>query len=100
MLEDVKILSLLLIVNINSLFIGYLLGRYVGGGVIHSQPPSFFTKNKDSTTTNNDLSIDNKKIVVNIKTDNLERKFDSLGDVKKTEENISNSVNKLKNLKG
>jgi hypothetical protein len=29
----------------------------------------------------------------------MEKKYESLGEIKKSEENISNSINKLKNMK-
>lgn len=90
---------LLFILNINSLFIGYLIGRSMNNGVTNNSPQSFFSKNKDTKIVSNNLSIDDKKFVVDIKTDGLEKKYNSLGEVKQTQENISNSVNKLKNLK-
>jgi len=46
------------------------------------------------------VDIDETKVVVAIKTDNMEKKYENLGDVKKSEENITGSINKLKNLKG
>lgn len=102
MLNDNVIYILIVFININSFIIGYLLGRFMRfDGVSNSVPKSFFKQNKqNSDIEKNNLSIDDKKFVVDIKTDNLERKYESLGDVKKTEENISSSVNKLKNLKG
>lgn len=86
---------------LNSLLIGYLFGRFTANnGVITNSPQSFFKHQKDQKERIvNNLSIDDKKFVVDIKTDGMERKYDNLGDIKQTEENISNSVNKLKNLK-
>lgn len=102
MLNDNVVYILIVFININSFIIGYLLGRFMHfDGVSNNIPKSFFKQNKqNSDIEKNNLSIDDKKFVVDIKTDNLERKYESLGDVKKTEENISSSVNKLKNLKG
>jgi len=102
MLNDNIIYILIVFININSFIIGYLLGRFMHfNGVSNNVPKSFFKQNKqNSDIEKNNLSIDDKKFVVDIKTDNLERKYESLGDVKKTEENISSSVNKLKILKG
>lgn len=45
------------------------------------------------------IKIEDTKFVVGIDTSNIEKKFLSLGDVTKTDDNISNSINKLKNLK-
>ena len=45
------------------------------------------------------ISIDDKKYVVAIDTKGIEKKYDTLGETKQSEENILNSVNKLKNIK-
>jgi|694.fasta_scaffold139653_2 hypothetical protein len=94
------IILVIIILIINSFFIGYLLGRSVSTkGVSNNNTKSFFKREHEKLNTNNPISIDDKKFVADIKTDGLEKKYDSLGDIKKSEENISNSVNKLKNLK-
>jgi hypothetical protein len=63
----------------------------------HNQTQSFFQqKNK---TAQNNISIDDTRYVVDIKTDNLEKKYDKLGDTTQSTEQISSSINKLKNLK-
>lgn len=86
--------------SITNFFIGYLFGQYSNrNGVSYTKPESFFQQNNTKNKNVNTLSIDDKKIVVDIKTDGLEKKYDSLGDVQQSKENISNSVNKLKNLK-
>lgn len=101
MLNQNEILLLSIVVSLNIIIglIGYIIGKIqYSNGVSISKPQSFFNK-KDSGSMDNNLSIDEKKVVLDIKTDNLERKYESLGDIKKTEENITNSVDKLKNLK-
>lgn len=45
------------------------------------------------------VDIDSTKVVVDLKTDHLEKKYENLGEVKKSEEKITDSVNKLKNMK-
>lgn len=98
-MNNTILLFIFSIVIINSFFIGYLVGRSSASGVYNS-PQSFFDKNKQkSSVEKNNLSIDDKKFVTEIKTDNLERKYSSLGDIKTTEDTIDSSVNKLKNLK-
>jgi len=97
--DSIFITVLFIILNLNSFFIGYLIGRSQSGGVSINSPQSFFSKNKETSVVSNNLAIDDKKFVVDIKTDGLEKKYDSLGEMKQTQENISNSVNKLKNLK-
>lgn len=76
--------------------IGYLLGKLsVSNGV--SKCNKSFIKNDQKNTLG---SIDDTKFVVKIKTDELQKKYDQLGDIKSSEENINNSVSKLKNMKG
>lgn len=101
------IILLLLIVGYIIVFIvGYILGKLsVGNGVYNITDTnqkivsSSNSKNITSIPTNK-VSIDDTKVVIDIKTSNLEKKYDSLGDIKQTNENISSSINKLKNMKG
>lgn len=46
------------------------------------------------------VSIDDKTFVVDIDTSKMEKKFTNLGEIKHSEENISGSIQKLKNIKG
>jgi F420-0:gamma-glutamyl ligase-like protein len=98
-MNNIILIFVFVIVTINSFLIGYIVGRFSGNGV-YNNPQSFFDKNKQkSSIEKNTLSIDDKKFVTDIKTDDLERKYSSLGDIKTTEDTIDSSVNKLKNLK-
>lgn len=54
---------------------------------------------KEELQAKKSIKIDEKKFVVDIKTAGMEKKYDSLGKLTKTNEDISNSVNKLKNLR-
>jgi len=104
MIEDIKILSLIISLNIGFLLIGYLFGKITNiqkGSYVSDRPKSFFEnqKQKLEDDKSNSISIDDKKVVLEIKTDNLQKKYDSLGDVTTSSENISESINKLKNLK-
>lgn len=95
---NIIVVLIILILIINSFVVGYLLGRSSNNsGVLNTKPQSFFKQ--QNSLLKDTISIDDKKFVVDIKTEGLEKKYDSLGDIKKSEENISNSVNKLKNLK-
>lgn len=89
---------ILLFIYINTAIIGYVIGRYKtyqNNGVNNNR--SFLrTINSEQQSQ---VSIDDAKFVVDIKTDNFEKKYDTLGDIKHSNEDISNSVNKLKNLK-
>lgn len=97
------IIHLLIYLNIISFILGFILAHYVGEKSTTTNT-GFFAKNniQNSSTTNSSakIQIEESKYVTSIDTSNIEKKFSSLGDVKKTDENISNSVNKLKNLKG
>lgn len=86
-------------IYINAIILGYFLGSILNqnrNGVADNIPS--FLKQKDSKK-HESISINDKTFVVDIKTDTLEKKYDSLGDIKHSTEDISNSINKLKNLK-
>lgn len=86
----------------NSIFwLGFILGKLYNNHIIlENQPVSFAKKNKIDSNNTKPISIDDTKYVSKINTDSLEKKYDSLGDVKASTEQINNSISKLKNLKG
>jgi alpha-N-acetylglucosamine transferase len=55
---------------------------------------------KEPTEIISPIEIDEKKIVIDINTNDLTKKFNTLGEVTNSENNISSSINKLKNMKG
>lgn len=57
-------------------------------------------RNKSQIEDKESIEIDDTKYVSKISTDNLEKKYESLGKVKSTQNDTASSVNKLKNLKG
>lgn len=81
--------------------IGYLLGKRAIEGVYNSvnKPLGFFDNGKQADSKIAKIKIDDAKYVTEIRTDGMEKKYDQLGDVKQSAENITNSINKLKNLK-
>lgn len=95
----VIILFIITLLAIGACFflIGYLYGSKSGSGVYIDNNKGFFSKQENRKS--NTITIDDKKIVTKINTDNLEKKYDSLGEKKESQENIGESVNKLKNLK-
>jgi hypothetical protein len=93
------IVTIIIIITIHSFILGYFFGHYLNKNGVNNNT-SFFTKQKEIEQQKTSISIDDKKFVTEIKTDNLEKKYSSLGEIKSTSENISGSVNKLKNLKG
>ena len=79
---------------------GYLyckISFVANGGVSISAGRSIKTKNSVEKTK---IQIDDKTFVTDITTDSLEKKYDNLGEIKKTSDNVTQSVNKLKNMKG
>jgi hypothetical protein len=88
----------LLMVGACLFFIGYFFGKYSAVGVSNTVFRS--KSNTDqSLLKNHQIKIDDKKIVTEISTEGLEKKYDKLGETKKSDENITNSINKLKNIK-
>ena len=90
---------ILVILNIFSFVLGCLVGKLLlvnGVSMISNKPKSFFQSEQKSEKVN----IDEKIHITNIKTDGMVKKYDSLGEVKTSEENINNSIEKLKKMKG
>lgn len=81
---------------------GYLLGCSISNDRVIET--GFFKNNRSQNNSvnknNTKIEIDDKKVVLNIDTKNLEKKYEDLGDTIVSETNIGDSVNKLKNLKG
>lgn len=91
------IIIILLFLNILSLAMGYILGKL--NTIDNNKPVSFFEKNKKLTENLPSIEIDDSKYVTEINTQGLEKKYSSIGETKKSTENISSSIDKLKNLK-
>ncbi len=92
------LILIIVLININSFLIGYLFGYCRNKNGVNNNA-SFFKKQQE-VQKHSSIAIDDAKFVVDIKTEGLEKKYDSLGDKKTTDQNISESVNKLKNLRG
>ena len=54
---------------------------------------------KQNSQMSSVVSIDETKVVTNINTDNLVKKYEELGDKTVSDDNISSSISKLKNMK-
>lgn len=99
--DDFIKLILVLILSINTFVAGYVIGKQSSSQGLVEAPGSFFKQQKINTNTQRtNIEIDDKKFVGDIKTDTLEKKYDSLGETKTSSENISGAINKLKNMKG
>jgi hypothetical protein len=97
MTNSIIIIFILLILNVVSFILGLLCGKILLSSTTTHNTESFFKQ--QNRKEKNTISIDDTKYVVDIKTDNLEKKYDKLGDTKQSTEQISSSINKLKNLK-
>lgn len=87
----------LLILNGLSFGIGFIFGKLSGSsGVYYSNTKSVVSKNIPKSN----ISIDDKKIVSRIDTTNIEKKYDTLGEVQNSTDKIGSSIDKLKKLKG
>lgn len=83
--------------------LGLFIGMFVTKGNSQADigaPASFLKNQGKPQNKTNKIEIDDQKVVLNISTDGLEKKFDKIAEEKKTKNNISSSVNKLKSMKG
>lgn len=99
-MQETLIVALLVGVTIIIGLLGYMIGKLSNNYPSNSQ--SFLQRNSTDSKREgfSGVTIDEKKVVTNINTSGLEKKYDTLGDTKNSDENISTSVNKLKTLKG
>jgi len=95
-INNILVISILITLNIVCVLVGFLFGK-----IINNNGVSVI---KTNTTKNayqqEKVFIDDKKVVVDISTKGLEKKYESIGDKKQTQENISSAIDKLKNMKG
>lgn len=88
--------SHLIIMTIGILF-GYLVAKL--NSQEKTQTPSDFFKQKHKNTKNT-IDMDETKVVLNISTDGIEKKFDNIADEVATHNDTISSINKLKQMKG
>lgn len=91
---------ILIIFNLFSFLIGLILGKIWSGNSVYTnleKPQSFLRKNNELNKEK--ITINNKKVVLDIKTDGMEKKYENLGEVKQSSESIVSSVDKLKQMK-
>lgn len=101
MTNEQVLIIILIILNLLSFVIGLVLGRLwsmSGVSTLVDKPKSFLKESKNQIKSA--VSIDETVFVTDIKTDNMIKKYDSLGEIKTSNENISTSVDKLKKMKG
>jgi hypothetical protein len=102
MIDTATLLNIILILfNIVFFGIGYIIGQLNCNSYTMIEKP----KSKKNNQYNNDEKIQNKiiiderKFVADMNIDGIEKKYNELGNTKISDENISESVNKLQNLK-
>jgi FtsZ-interacting cell division protein ZipA len=102
MIELKEILIIVLLsLNLICFVLGYLLGKLNHNQAFIDTETNYYKINKSKDSKRSEkIDIDCSKVVTKIKTDDLEKKYDTLGETKSSQEKIENSVNKLKNMKG
>lgn len=101
--NNVIIVCLLMISHTISVVAGFMICYIVTS--TGTNFASYESKLKKSKTNSKNvpqthIDIDDTKVVLKIDTTNLEKKFDNIAEAKKQKNDISGSVNKLKQLKG
>lgn len=95
------IVVIFLTLNIFSFILGYFLGKL---SKINLSQSNDIVPTKDRNIDNkkeiiSKINIDETKIVTKIDTNNLEKKYDTLGNTILTNSDIGSSINKLKKMK-
>jgi hypothetical protein len=99
---------ILLLIFIHSIIIGYIIATIINKNNNQSLNSTKLIDHKITQQKRTELQqhdqkpiiIDESKFVIKSDTTKLEKKFDSLGTTTQSSENISGSVDKLKNMKG
>ena len=98
MIINLIAISLSILTCVVFLILGILIGlSRESFGVPSNKKSSLF----DSSQINKmaKITIDDTKFVTEIKTDGMNKGYSSLGDVRQSDEDISDSINKLQNMK-
>lgn len=92
---------LIVVLNLICFILGFLAAKLlVFGGVSYNSQPHIATPGKNQEKLTKKVSIDDSKYITNIDTNSLERKYTNIAEEQHSEENISSSVSKLKQMKG
>ncbi|MFN9903129.1 MAG: hypothetical protein ACK55Z_31035 [bacterium] len=92
-------IGILFILNIVFFFIGFIFGRITNSQTNTDSQPIFMKKNTQFNIPKNNITIDDSKYVTDISLAGMEKKYEQLGDIKTSNENITSSIDKLKNIK-
>ena len=96
----IDITYVLIFTNLVIFSLGLIIGRLFSNKTINNINDMVSVNSKKEARNKTQIDIDDTKYVGKISTAGLEKKYDNLGDVKSSDNNIASSVNKLKNLKG
>lgn len=100
--SDLFVISVILCLQTIGSLLSVMIGIYLTKNSNYVGTPSNIkSKNElSSKKENKKLDIDETKVVLNIDTTTLEKKFTNLAEQKTVDSDISDSVNKLKQMKG
>jgi hypothetical protein len=102
MIDTASLLSIILILfNFVSFGIGYIIGQLNNNSytMIEKLNSKRNKQYNNDEKCQNKIIIDDRKFVTDISVDGMEKKYNELGNTKLSNDNISESVNKLQNLK-
>lgn len=96
---EYSIIGIIIVINIISFILGYVFAKntYNYNGVsnnINTNRNINILPNKDK------IDIDQSKVILDINTDQFQKKYTNIADSQVSNDNIGNSINKLKNIKG
>lgn len=101
MIDQYIILLLAVFIVFSFIFflLGYLIGRTSSQTNIGGQSNSFKTISAKNNKKLNEIYIDEKTVVTEIKTDGLEKKYSNIANTVESNQSVTNSIDKLKKLK-
>lgn len=91
--------TLLILLNIVFFCLGYLLGKTSNSQPIFGSQRNGIIRSNPNNPSVSKITIDDRKVVTDINLSGLEKKYENLGETVTGDNNISSSVNKLKNIK-
>ena len=99
-ISDIFSIYIIICLDIICFSVGYIIGMMSHKKDI-PKTRSFFAKNTDKIEQSKvSIDINDSTYVSEINTKGLEKKYTTLGETKQSTDDISASVNKLKNIKG
>lgn len=100
MIDTINLLiGILILLNVVFFFLGYIIGKISHSQANYGSQLNPFTKTNQPNKISTPIKIDETKYVTDINLSGLEKKYEKLGDTVTSDDNISSSVNKLKNMK-